>query len=48
MKEKGTREQNPRGVRHRETTREERVKVITLHDDAGWNWSRIGQHLNID
>jgi len=48
MKEKGVCEQNPQGVQHRETTREEGVKVITFHDDVGWNWSRIGQHLNID
>ena len=48
MKQKGTREQPPNGVRYRETTRDERMKVITLRDHAGCGWTRIGPHLNID
>jgi len=48
MKQKGIREQNPDSVRHRETTGDERIKVVTLRDEAGWNWTRIGAHLNID
>ncbi|PWW76004.1 hypothetical protein C7212DRAFT_344475 [Tuber magnatum] len=48
MKQTDTCEQNPRGVRHRETTRDERNKVITLLDYSGWNWLRIGRELNID
>jgi len=47
MKQKGRREQNPEGVQHRKTTRDERIKVITLRE-AGWNWTRIGNHLQID
>jgi len=48
MKQTGVREQNPVGVRHRETTRDERVRIMTLRDDAGWSWTKIGQLLKID
>jgi len=48
MKQTGKREQNPQGVQHRETTRDERMQVITLRDHASWSWARIGQELNID
>ena len=44
MKEKGTRAVGRRG----ETTRDERIKVITLRDEAGLTWAQIGQKLNID
>lgn len=47
MKQKGVREQQPEGVRHRETTRDERIKVITLRE-AEWSWTKIGNYLNID
>ena len=47
MKEKGIREQYPEGVRYRETTRDERIKVIAFRE-AGWGWTKIGNHLNID
>ncbi|PWW74558.1 hypothetical protein C7212DRAFT_346066 [Tuber magnatum] len=47
MQQKGIWKQNPQGVRHRETTQDERLKVITLRDNAGWTWMRIGQELNI-
>ncbi|KAG0129160.1 hypothetical protein HOY82DRAFT_540966 [Tuber indicum] len=47
MKQKGTRKQNLEGARHRKITRDERLKVITLRDNAGWTWTQIGQHLNI-
>ena len=36
MKQKGVRERNPVGVRHRETTRDERIRIVALYDDAGW------------
>ena len=48
MKLTGVRERNPQGVRHRETTRNERTRIVTLRDDAGWGWTKIGQHLQID
>ena len=48
MKQKGRRENPPIGVRHRETTRDERMRIITLYDDAKWNWSKIARTLNID
>lgn len=48
MKQKGVREWNPEGVRHRETTRNERIWIIALRDDASWGWTKIGQHVDID
>ncbi|KAG0131607.1 hypothetical protein HOY82DRAFT_607875 [Tuber indicum] len=48
MKSKGTRDLQPVGKRHMETTRDERIKVISLQDNAGCSWSQIGQELNID
>ena len=48
MKTKGTREPPPTGKRHLETTRDDRIKVISLRDSVGWSWSRIGAELNID
>jgi len=48
MKQKGRRENPPIGVKHRETTRDERMRIITLYDDAKWNWSQIARTLNID
>lgn len=49
MKLKGTRENLPtRGGKHQETTRDERVRVVTLRDDAGLGWTAIGKKLNID
>jgi len=48
MKLTGVCERNPEGVRHRETTRDERIRIVTLRDDAGWSWTKIGQHLHID
>ncbi|KAF8535162.1 hypothetical protein BDD12DRAFT_893767 [Trichophaea hybrida] len=48
MKQKGKREQPPAGtVRHHETTRDERIKVITF-DEVGMSWTQIGKKLNID
>jgi len=44
----GVRERNPQGVRHRETTRDECIRIVTLRDDAGWGWTEIVQHLQID
>jgi len=43
MKQKGRRENPPIGVKHRETTRDERMRIITLYDDAngtGRRWRR--------
>ena len=37
MKLKGVRELPPPGVQHCETTRDERLKVITLRDEAVWD-----------
>ena len=47
MKQKGVREPPPPGVRHHETTRDERLKVITLRDETGMSWAEIGKRLNI-
>ena len=47
MKQKGVREPPPPGVRHHETTRDERLKVITLRDESGMSWAEIGRRLNI-
>lgn len=47
MKQKGVCERNPEGVRHQETTRDERIWIIALRNDAGWGWMKIGQHLHI-
>jgi len=48
MKLTGVRERNPEGVRHREMTRDEGIRIVTLRDDAGWSWTKIEQHLHID
>ena len=48
MKQKGTRENAPPGTRHTETTRDERIRVVSLRDDAGLSWTAIGQRLGID
>ena len=47
MKQKGIRESPPPGVRHHETTRDERLRVITLRDESGMSWAEIGRRLNI-
>ena len=47
MKLKGVRELPPLGVQHSETTRDERLKVITLRDEAGMAWTEIGRRLNM-
>jgi len=39
MKQKGA---ESRGCRE-ETTRDERMRIITLREDAGWDWSKIGE-----
>ena len=48
MKQKDTRENAPSGIQHRETIRDERIRVISLHDDAGLIWTAIGQRLGIN
>ena len=48
MKQKGTRENAPPGIRHTETTRDEQIRVISLRDDAGLSWTAIGQRLGIN
>jgi hypothetical protein len=48
MKLNGVRDRPPPGVRHTETTRAERIKVLTLRDDVGMTWAEIGRRLNID
>ena len=48
MKQKGTHENAPPGIRHTETTQDERIRVISLHDDAGLSWTAIGQRLGIN
>ena len=48
MKQKGTRENAPPGTRHTETTQDERIRVISLRDDAGLIWTAIGQRLGIN
>jgi DNA-binding XRE family transcriptional regulator len=48
MKLKGTRELPTAGVSHREITRDERVKIIALRDEAGMGWAQIGKKLGID
>ena len=35
MKLTGVRERNPEGFRHREMTRDEGIRIVTLRDDAG-------------
>jgi len=45
---KGVREVAPEGVSHRETTRDERMRIIALKENAEWNWSQIGRELNIN
>ena len=41
MQQKGTCKQNSNGVQYQKTAQDERLKVITLHDNAGWNWVKI-------
>ena len=48
MKTKGRREQNPDGVAYRETTRDERMMVITLRDEMSLDWSDIGRRLKMN
>ena len=48
MKQKGTRENAPPDIQHRETTRDERIRVISLRDNAGLSWTAIGQRLVIN
>ena len=48
MKQKDTRENEPSGIQHRETIRDERIRVISLRDDAGLIWTAIGQRLGIN
>ena len=48
MKEKGRREQEPVGTSYQETTRDERMMVMTLRDEIGMNWSEIGRRLKIN
>lgn len=48
MKSKGVRELPPPGVRHRETTRDERLRVIALRDETAMSWTEIGRTLSID
>lgn len=47
MKQKGKREPAPSGVHHRETTRDERLRIIALRENAHWNWSQIERELGI-
>lgn len=35
-------------TRRKETTRDERVKIIALRDAAGMTWKKIAEHVNID
>jgi len=48
MKQKGRRQNPPIGVSYRETTRDERMRIIALRENAGWTWSKIGRELNIN
>lgn len=50
MKQKKTRVYHfGAGRTHRkETTRDERVKIIALRDAAGMAWKKIAEHVNID
>ena len=48
MKQKGTRENAPPGIRHTETARDDQIRVISLRDDAGLSWTAIGQCLGIN
>ena len=47
MKQKGVRDLPPPGVRHHETTHDERLEVITLRDEAGMSRAENGKRLNI-
>jgi len=47
MKQKGVRDPAV-GVRHRETTRDERLRVISLRENARWAWRQIGRELRIN
>jgi len=47
MKQKGVRDPAV-GVRHRETTRDERMRVISLRENARWSWRQIGRELRFD
>ena len=48
MKQRGTCENAPPGIRHRETTRDERIRVISMRDDTGMSWTAIGKCLEIN
>ena len=48
MKQKGTCENASPGIRHRETTWDELIRVISLRDDAGLSWTAMGQRLGIN
>ena len=48
MKQKGIHKQQLKGVRHREITHDERIKVIITLWEAEWSWTKIGNYLNID
>lgn len=47
MKLRGTRQDHHEDVHNRETTRDERLRIITLRDDAGWSFREIGKQLNL-
>ena len=47
MKQKGVRDPAV-GVRHRETTQDERMRVISLRENARWSWRQIERELRID
>jgi transposase len=47
MKQKGRRSDYNQNTRYKETTRDERVKIIALRD-AGHSWKEIGRQVGID
>lgn len=49
MKSKGTQsDQDTTGVRHRETTQDDRQRVITLRNYSGMTWAKIAKTLGIN
>jgi len=49
MKQKGRRSAAAlEGRTREEITRDERIRIITLYNDAGWNWTKIGRTLEIN
>jgi transposase len=50
MKNKGTRAQHhaSSNVYRKETTRDERLRIMTLRDDAKMTWKKIQEHTGID